>query len=282
MDAKTFREQEEKQAAKSVSTPFVSRIPPVASELGGRVTVSDGKKPVVTHVVLPKEEEKSAPVVREEQAAAAAPVQETLLPESAEPEQMAMEPAQEAPWRFAGEVLRTYIIAEDGSDVWLIDKHAAHERINFDRLKAAAEPIVSQQLLSGEAVTLSPEDCAALLEHLPLLEEFGFEAEDFGGSSIMVRAIPADIAAAQITETLEMLAQRLRTAGTANAADARDAMLHTIACKSAIKGGWVSDPKELQALIGKVQSGEVRYCPHGRPVAVKLSKYEIEKMFKRA
>jgi hypothetical protein len=181
MDAKTFREQEEKQAAKPVSTPFVSRIPPVASELGGRVTVSDGKKPMVTHVVLPKEEEKSAPVLRAEQAAAAAPVQETILPESAEPEQMAIEAAQEAPWRFAGEVLRTYIIAEDGSDVWLIDKHAAHERINFDRLKAAAEPIVSQQLLSGEAVKLSPEDCAALLEHLPLLEEFGFEAEDFGG-----------------------------------------------------------------------------------------------------
>jgi len=244
------------------------------------------KKSVQTTVVLPEEEPKkavvSAPAV-EETKPAPAPVQETFLhEEKAEPEQIAMVPETVTPWRFAGEVLRTYIIAEDGNDVWLIDKHAAHERINFDRLKAGVEPIVSQQLLSGEAVKFSPEDCAVLLENLPLLEEFGFEAEDFGGGSIMVRAIPADISAAQITETLEMLAQRLRTAGTADPASARDAMLHTIACKSAIKGGWVSDEKELKVLIEKVQSGEVRYCPHGRPVAVKLTKYEIEKMFKRA
>jgi len=288
MDARTFREREEKKSEKSAAAPFVSRIPPVSSELGGHLRVSDVKKPVMTTVVLPEEEPKktvvSTPVAEETKVAAApAPEQVPFLSvEKSEPVQLTMEPEQPAPWRFAGEVLHTYIIAEDGENVWLIDKHAAHERINFDRLKAKAEPIVSQQLLSGEAVKLSPEDCAVLLEQLPLLEEFGFEAEDFGGSSIMVRAIPADIDAGQITETLEMLAQRLRTAGTASAADARDAMLHTIACKSAIKGGWISDERELKVLIEKVQSGEVRYCPHGRPVAVKLTKYEIEKMFKRA
>ncbi len=281
MDARTFREREEKKPIKPAPAPFISRIPPVSSELSGRVTVSDVKKPVVTTVVLPKAEPAKPAPVAEEKRQIVSVEQETLLPK-AEPEQITLEPEKAAPWRFAGEVLRTYIIAEDGNDVWLIDKHAAHERINFDRLKAKTEPLVSQQLLSGEAVKLAPEDCAALLEQLPLLEEFGFEAEDFGGGSIMVRAIPADIDAAQITETLEMLAQRLRTTGTASAADARDAMLHTIACKSAIKGGWVSDPRELQVLIEKVQSGDVRYCPHGRPVAVKLTKYEIEKMFKRA
>ena len=79
-----------------------------------------------------------------------------------------------------------------------------------------------------------------------------------------------------------MLSEQLRTTGTADPDSARDAMLHTMACKAAIKGGWVSDPKELQVLVEKVQSGEIRYCPHGRPVAVKLTKYEIEKMFKRA
>ena len=79
-----------------------------------------------------------------------------------------------------------------------------------------------------------------------------------------------------------MLAERLRTGGTADPAAARDAMLHTMACKSAIKGGWHSDERELLVLLEKVRLGEVRCCPHGRPVAVRLTKYELEKMFKRA
>ena len=166
--------------------------------------------------------------------------------------------------------------------MWLIDKHAAHERINFDRLKANTEPIMGQQLLSAEAVKFSPEDYAVLLEQLPLLEQFGFEAEDFGGESLMIRAIPSEIDASQIRETLEMLAEKLRLSGTADPSAARDAMLHTMACKAAIKGGWVSDSAELRALMERVESGEIRYCPHGRPVAVKLSRYELEKMFKRA
>ena len=98
----------------------------------------------------------------------------------------------------------------------------------------------------------------------------------------MVRAIPSDIGTDLIRETLEMLADKLLTSGSADPSAARDAMLHTMACKAAIKGGWTSDPAELQALIARVQSGEVQYCPHGRPVRVKISKYDIEKMFKRA
>ena len=199
--------------------------------------------------------------------------------EAAQDTLLAEEPA---PWRFAGEVLRTYIVAEDGSDVWLIDKHAAHERINFDRLRAHQEPVMVQQLLTPEILRLSAEDAAALSEHLPLLNQFGFEAEDFGGGSLLLRSIPADLDAAMAAETLEEIAQKLRTAGGADKEGARDALLHTMACKAAIKGGWKSDERELTALIGKVQSGEVRYCPHGRPVAVKLTRYEIEKMFKRA
>ena len=178
--------------------------------------------------------------------------------------------------------MHTYIIAEDGEDVWLIDKHAAHERINFDRLKASPEPVMRQQLLTGVAVDLLQEQYGALLENLSLLEEFGFEAEDFGAGCLMVRVIPSDIDTGMVRETLEMLAEKLLSGAQADPASARDAMLHTMACKAAIKGGWVSDPAELKALIAKVQSGEVQYCPHGRPVKVKLSKYDIEKMFKRA
>ena len=139
-----------------------------------------------------------------------------------------------------------------------------------------------QQLLASVAVDLPQEQYAALLEHLSLLEEFGFEAEDFGSGCLMVRAIPSDLDTGQIRETLEELAEKLLTGGQADPAAARDAMLHTMACKAAIKGGWQSDPAELRAIIDQVQSGQIQYCPHGRPVKVKLTKYEIEKMFKRA
>ena len=192
-----------------------------------------------------------------------------------------MEPAREAPWRIAGEVLRTYIVCEnEDSCVWLIDKHAAHERINFDRLKAAQAPPMRQTLLAPAAVELGREEAALLLENLPLLEEFGFSCEDFGGGAVLVREVPADIDADGVTATLEEIAGKLREGR--SPAERRENLLHTMACKAAIKGGWVSDPAELRVLVDKVQSGEVKYCPHGRPVAVKLTKYELEKMFKRA
>ena len=91
---------------------------------------------------------------------------------------------------------------------------------------------------------------------------------------------PADIDAADTVPTLEEFAERLRTGRSPG--EKREALLHTMACKAAIKGGWVSDPAELRVLVDRVQSGEIKYCPHGRPVAVKLTKYELEKMFKRA
>ena len=196
------------------------------------------------------------------------------------PGQTALE-TKEAPWRIAGEVLRTYIIceSEDGC-VWLIDKHAAHERINFDKLKNAQEPPMRQTLLAPIAAELSREDGALLLENLPLLEQFGFACEDFGGGALLVREVPADIDAADTVSTLEEFAECLRTGRSPD--EKRENLLHTMACKAAIKGGWVSDPAELRVLVDRVQSGEVKYCPHGRPVAVKLTRYELEKMFHRA
>ena len=197
------------------------------------------------------------------------------------PEQTTIEEPKEAPWRIAGEVLHTYIVceSEDGC-VWLIDKHAAHERVNFDRLKAAREPVMRQTLLQPVAAELSREDGALLLENLELLEQFGFACEDFGDGAVLVREVPADIDAGDTVATLEELAENLRSGKSLE--EKRENLLHTMACKAAIKGGWTSDVSELKVLVEKVQSGEVRYCPHGRPVAVKLTKYELEKMFKRA
>ena len=115
---------------------------------------------------------------------------------------------------------------------------------------------------------------------MELLEQLGFGCEDFGDGAILVREVPADMDAADTAATLEELAQKLRSGQSPD--EKREALLHTMACKAAIKGCWTSDPAELRVLVEKVQSGEVRYCPHGRPVVVKVSKYELEKLFKRA
>ena len=197
------------------------------------------------------------------------------------PNQETFVPAEETPWRLVGEVLRTYIVceSEDGC-VWLIDKHAAHERINFDRMKNAQEPPMRQTLLTPIPAELEREDAALLLENLPLLEEFGFACEDFGDNTVLVREVPADIDAGDAVATLEEIAECLRTGRSPD--ERREALLHTMACKAAIKGGWVSDPAELRVLVERVQRGEIKYCPHGRPVAVKLTRYELEKMFRRA
>ena len=202
----------------------------------------------------------------------------------AEPEPVAViEPEPVIPWRIAGEVLDTYIVCEDeDKNVWLIDKHAAHERVNFDRMKANQEPLMCQALLAPLVAEFAAEEYSALAANLELLREFGFECEEFGGGSLILRAIPADIDSGDAIPALEELADKLVTAHTVDPAAARDALLHTMACKAAIKGGWKSDLSELRVLVDKVQSGEVQFCPHGRPVKAKLTKYELEKMFKRA
>ena len=196
------------------------------------------------------------------------------------PGQETLEP-REAPWRIAGEILHTYIVCEsEEGRVYLIDKHAAHERVNFDRLKAAQEPPMRQTLLAPIPVELSREDAAAILENLPLLEGLGFACEDFGDGTVLLRELPSDIDAADAAAMLEEFAAKLRSGRSLS--QRRDDLLHTMACKAAIKGGWKSDPAELRALVDRVQSGEVKYCPHGRPVAVRITKYELEKLFKRA
>lgn len=315
MDAKTYRE---KASAEEKAAPARMAW---ASERGAGVRVADsgrlayqgrplppgksaalGKAPASVTAPVPQE-----PVVPQRQVEASAERRETVLPvqpiqqETAPailaqplvpaipkarqtmdlPGQQSIEPPRQAPWRIAGEVLHTYIVceSEDGC-VWLIDKHAAHERINFDRLKAGQTPPMRQTLLKPVAVELSQEDGALLLENVSLLEHFGFACEDFGDGALLVREVPAELDAADLVATLEEFADNLRSGR--DPAEKRENLLHTMACKAAIKGGWVSDPAELRVLVEKVQSGEVRYCPHGRPVAVKLTKYELEKMFKRA
>ncbi len=207
---------------------------------------------------------------------AAAPETERPAPAPAEPDAV-----EETPWQVRGELFHTYVLVEQGDKVLLIDKHAAHERANFDRLKAADYRPMVQELLVPLTFTPAPEERAALVEHLPLLAQFGFEVEEFGAAALAVRAAPDYLDAGDIEPALLELARRIRVTGSADPAAARDELLHTMACKAAIKGGQRSGAEELEEVARLVTSGAVKYCPHGRPVAIELTRSQLEKQFKR-
>ncbi len=186
--------------------------------------------------------------------------------------------AQQAPLRLVGELLRTYIVAEQADRVLLIDKHAAHERMIFDRLKARGRQIMSQTLLVPQTWRPGPEAMEILTANGALLTELGFELESCGDEDVIVRAVPDAMDPGQTVAALEEICEKLRT----GAADlARDSVLQTVACKAAIKAGWDTDQAELLALAEKVAAGEIRYCPHGRPVCVTLTKKELDRQFGR-
>ena len=212
------------------------------------------------------------------------PTPPVVVEAQAEPEtvQEEMPMPQEIPWRMVGELYNSYIIVEQGEEAFLIDKHAAHERILFEKLKANQEVISSQMLLSPIPVRLSAEAAAELLNNTELLTELGFEIDEFGDNTVLLRQIPMDLSPEDAAEAAEALAADLMN-GRRNSKDTvRDELLHTVACKAAIKAGWDNDEKELLALVKQVMANEdLKYCPHGRPICVTLSKKQLEKQFKR-
>lgn len=201
-----------------------------------------------------------------------------------EPEQVVLEAVpQDIPWRFVGELYNTYILVEQGEEAYLIDKHAAHERILFEKLKANQETISAQTLLTPVTHRLNPEGAAILLDNLPLLEELGFEIQEFGENTILIRQIPMELDGSQAADALETLASDLLSGRKERKDTVRDELLHTVACKAAIKAGWKSSEEELLALAKQVLSrDDLKHCPHGRPICVSLSKKQLEKQFKRA
>ena len=173
-------------------------------------------------------------------------------------------------------------MVEQGDKIILIDKHAAHERANFNRLKAADYQPMVQELLAPVTFTPAPEEREVLLEQTGLLARFGFDVEEFGSAALAVRSVPDYLDTGDIEDALLELARRIRETGAADPAAARDELMHTMACKAAIKGGQKNGPEELMEVARLVMSGAVKYCPHGRPVAIELTKYQLEKQFKRA
>lgn len=224
--------------------------------------------------VTPPASEPIVPVAR--------PVQTAIEPEPIIPSPLeCAAPPAEPPARLIGEAMHTYILVEKGETLILIDKHAAHERINFDRLRQSPADIPSQTLLEPLPFTPDASDADVLQQYDDVLAELGFTLEPFGRNDYILRGVPAQLDAADALPALEEICAQLRHGAQMDAQSVRDEVLKTVACKAAIKAGWQTEPEELLRLADAVCAGAVKYCPHGRPVAVTLTRRELDKLFKR-
>ena len=197
------------------------------------------------------------------------PVQQTL-------------PIADAPWRVIGEALDTYILVQQGEKLLFIDKHAAHERILFEKLKKEPQPVMAQRLLAPIPAELGREEAACVLENAALFTRLGFGAEEFGDGTLLLREIPESIRAEDAAQTVQELAGALLGGNFPDAGAQRDALLHTVACKAAIKAGYHTDPREREYLVREVLTrDDLKYCPHGRPICIELTKGQLERQFKR-
>lgn len=182
---------------------------------------------------------------------------------------------------IVGEAFNTYIIVQIENNLYYIDKHAAHERMNFEKLKAQ-DNISTQILLAPVAVKLSSEEYSVVTENLTLLAKCGIIAEDFGNMTVIVREIPSLLEGADAKDLIIETAEKLLEHKTDLEPDKIDWIFHSASCRSAVKGGDYTSPEERELFVKKLLSmPNIRYCPHGRPVMIKISKYEIEKQFGR-
>ncbi len=211
-----------------------------------------------------------------------APEQEACLCDLPESKALQAEKPQKAPLRFVGEVFGTYILLESPDELFFIDKHAAHERMLYEKLKADQGERYAQQLLVPVTVTLDKDSYSALLGEQELLSQAGFELEDFGGGTVLVRSAPLSFGEQDITDALFEIAAHFLENRRDPSTEHDDWVLHNIACRAAIKGGDKNSDQELIALAQQLHDHpEIRYCPHGRPVYLSMKKREMEKQFGR-
>ena len=184
-------------------------------------------------------------------------------------------------YKLIGEALHLYILVETGDELMLIDKHAAHERMIFDRLKRQDRSVMAQTLLEGVTLRLDGEERELLEQNGELLSELGFEIEAYGEDDFILRTVPADMNPSDARAAVEEIFEKLRGGKAPDPKSARDEILHTVACKAAIKAGYITDRAELDRIVQAVLSGDVKYCPHGRPVSAVLGRRDLDKLFKR-
>lgn len=187
-------------------------------------------------------------------------------------------------FRFIGEAMNTYIIVEtDNNKLVLIDKHAAHERIIFEKLKREKGTGSVQLLLIPVTVTLEKNEYTVAIEHLDMFKNVGFDVEDFGNGTLIVRSAPSYLRNDDVEDTIIEICGYIAENRKNVMSEHMEWIYHNISCRSAIKAGDSSTAKELIDIAKTVFSDDsIRYCPHGRPVCIELSKYEIEKQFGRA
>lgn len=185
---------------------------------------------------------------------------------------------------YCGKIFNTYLIYECGSDVFIIDQHAAHERILFDKLVDSynKHSVAVQQMLIPYTFTLTPEESEVLSEKLKLLDEFGFHFEKYDGCSFSLKSVPAECSSMDLSDFLDTLIRNVLSGRAAAREEIFRDNLAQCACKAAVKGGMDIPLREIDALVNDmVADGRILVCPHGRPIVIRLSKTEIEKMFKR-
>lgn len=185
--------------------------------------------------------------------------------------------------KYIGEAFDTYIIAEkNNKDILLIDKHAAHERIIYEKLKAEKAADYRQILLAPVTVTLGKTEYDAAINNLDMFSDCGFEVEDFGNSTVIVRSSPQYIPAVEIEDCITEMSGYISQGKTDIFTEKMDWFYSNVACRSAIKAGNKSTPEELIGIVKHLEEHpEIKYCPHGRPICIVLTKGEIEKQFGR-
>lgn len=248
-----------------------------------------GQKKTALHGEVPQNKPKAETVTNSSSAQNS--VDSLEIKSAAEVKQVKREPAvkittqstEPKPLRLLGEAFKTYIICEYDNKICLIDKHAAHERIIYNKIKKnALENVSSQVLLTPVTVTLGKNEYSIILENLHIFAKAGYLVEDFGTGVVIVRECPMLISGDDIEDTVIEIASYLCEGKTNVESEKIDRIHHTSACKAAIKAGYKNSTAEMKVLAEQVLYDEkVRYCPHGRPVLLELSKYELEKMFGR-
>ena len=194
----------------------------------------------------------------------------------------AAQTAEQGEYRVIGELFLTYIVLEQADTLLLIDKHAAHERILFDRLLRDIAYGNRQVLLAPQAVTLAMPEYSVLVEHADTVEKLGFCIEDFGSGTVIVREVPIEIPSSDYPGILSEIATRLLEERNQLMPASLEQLYCSIACKSAIRAGDKNAAGELQEIVRILhQNPEITHCPHGRPIRVRMKKSELERMFGR-
>lgn len=185
------------------------------------------------------------------------------------------------PFRMIGEAMNTYILVQQDDKLILIDKHACHERIIFDRLLKEDRSVMAQLLMVPVTVKTDEETARLVEENRTLLTDLGFELEPFGDDAYIIRAVPCDMYESDVEVTFEEVCQLLKDHRSVDLESRKTNILKTVACKAAIKAGWKTDVRELFVLAEAVVSQQIKYCPHGRPVAIVYTRDDLDKEFKR-